>query len=218
MKGNNTSTNEGMKKTLFMVQFAVLLALLAIVAFTPLGSIPIGPIVATTFIIPVSITAIMLGTKAGTLMGFFGGCFSFIVWTFMPPPTSAAIAFLFTPFHSLGEFQGNFGSLLICFVPRILAGTFGGLVYTGISKKFPKKDILAFSLSAVVGSLTNTIGVLGGCALFFGSEYATITGKTVFAAILATVMTNGVLEALTGAVATSAICKPLKSFLKRSNF
>ena len=66
--------------TLFIVQFSILLAIEAIFCFTPLGSLPaMGPIVATLMMVPVIITAILLGTKAGTIMGAFAGLFSFIV-------------------------------------------------------------------------------------------------------------------------------------------
>ena len=152
------------KKTLFMVQFALLLAIEALFCFTALGSIPIGPIVATLAMVPVVITSILLGTKAGTLMGFFTGLFSFIVWTFMPPSPAA---FLFTPFYSLGELGGNFWSLVICFVPRILTGTVAGICYTAL-KRTKMKDFLVYGLSAFLGSLVNTLLVLGGIFLFFG--------------------------------------------------
>ncbi len=113
----------------------MLLAIEAVFCFTPLGSLPIGPMVATFAMLPVIVAAILLGTGAGTLMGFFAGLFSFLVWTFMPPPTSAMFAFIYTPFYSLGEFQGNGWSLVVCFLPRILTGTFAGLTYSGLSKK-----------------------------------------------------------------------------------
>jgi uncharacterized membrane protein len=83
-------------KVLFLTQFSVLLAIEAVVCFTPLGSLPaIGPIVATLSHIPVIVTAILLGTAAGAGMGFFFGLFSFLVWTFAPP--SPVVAFVFTP-------------------------------------------------------------------------------------------------------------------------
>lgn len=116
----------------------MLLAIEAVFCFTPLGSLPIGPMVATFAMLPVIVAAILLGTGAGTLMGFFAGLFSFLVWTFMPPPTSAMFAFIYTPFYSLGEFQGNGWSLVVCFLPRILTGTFAGLTYSGLSKALVK--------------------------------------------------------------------------------
>ena len=66
-----------------MVQFSILLALEVIMCFTPLGSIPIGPMVATLAMIPVILTGILLGVGAGAAMGFCAGLFSFIVWTFI---------------------------------------------------------------------------------------------------------------------------------------
>ena len=56
-----------------MVQFSILLALEVIMCFTPLGSIPIGPMVATLAMIPVILTGILLGVGAGAAMGFFAG-------------------------------------------------------------------------------------------------------------------------------------------------
>ena len=204
------------KTTLTIVQFGVLLAIEAIFCFTPLGSIPaLGPIVATLGMIPVIITAILLGTKAGSLMGGFAGLFSFLVWTFAPPVP--IVAFIFTPFYSLGEFSGNFGSLLICFIPRILVGTVAGLAYKGMSKAMPGKNVLCFSLSAVLGSLTNTFGVMGGIWLFFGNQYSSIGGAAMLFIVGTTILFSGIPEAVVSAIAASAVCKPLKSALSKRN-
>lgn len=211
---NFSTKKSNQSRTLTLVQFGVLLAIEALFCFTPLGSLPaIGPIVATLAMVPVIITALLLGTKAGTLMGAFAGLFSFLVWTFTPP--SPVVAFVFTPFYSLGEFQGNVGSLLICFVPRILSGTVAGLVYHKASGRFPKKDILNFSLSAVLGSLTNTIGVMGGIWLFFNHQYSTLVGETLLVVIATTILTSGIPEAIVSALLASAVCKPLKGLLSK---
>ena len=199
-----------------LVQFAILLAIEAIFCFTPLGSLPaLGPIVATLAMIPVVITALMLGTKAGSLMGGLAGLFSFMVWTFMPP--SPIVAFVFTPFYSLGEFSGNFGSLLICFVPRILVGTVTGLAYNSFSKVMPNKNVLCFSLSAALGSLTNTFGVMGGIWLFFGNQYSSIAGGAMLLIIGSTILFSGIPEAVVSAIAVSAVCKPLKIMLGKND-
>ena len=201
-------------KTLFMTQFAILLAIEALFCFTPLGSLPaLGPIVATLAMIPVVITALLLGTKAGTLMGACAGLFSFIVWTFMPP--SPIAAFVFTPFYSLGEFSGNFGSVLICFVPRILVGTITGLTYSVLSKRLPSKNVLCLSLSAALGSLTNTFGVMGGIWLFFGNQYSSLAGGAMLVIIGTTVLTSGIPEAIISTVAASAVCQPMKIILSK---
>ncbi|NLM46423.1 MAG: ECF transporter S component [Firmicutes bacterium] len=201
------------KKTLFLAQFSLLLAIEAIVCFTTLGSLPIGPIVATLSHIPVIITAIMLGTKAGAAMGFFFGLFSFIVWTFVPP---SPIAFVFTPFYSLGQFQGNFWSLVICFVPRILIGVVTGGVYNALVKR---SRVLAHVLSGVLGTLVNTFLVLGGIYVFFGQSYASAIGaeySVLLNLIGMAVLTNGVPEAILGGFVALAVGMPLRQFVRRS--
>lgn len=200
-------------KILFMVQFAVLLAIEIIFCFTPLGSLPaFGPIVATLSAVPVVITAVLLGTKAGTLMGFFFGLFSFIVWTFMPP--NPAMAFIFTPFYSFGDFSGNIGSLLICFVPRILVGTVAGLVYSALSKKLKKNSIVSYAAAGAAGSFINTVLVMGGIWLFFGEPYSGLVGLPILAIIGTTVLTSGIPEAVVSGILAPAVCKPLQSIIK----
>jgi len=208
------------RKILFVTQFALLAAIEAIVCFTPLGSLPaIGPIVATLSHIPVIITAIMLGTFAGTAMGFLFGLFSFIVWTFMPP--SPVVAFIFTPFYGVGEAGGSALSLLICFVPRILIGVVAGLVFKGLEKALQKKKNtgpLVYGLSGFLGSMTNTLLVLGGIYLFFGRDYAAAIGKgfdLILGIIGMTILTSGIPEAVLAAVLVYAICKPLKHLLEK---
>ena len=193
-----------------MTQFAILLAIEAIFCFTPLGSLPIGPMVATLAMLPVCITAVLLGPKAGTLMGFFAGLFSFIVWTFMPP--NPVTAFVFTPVAPAVavEFTGNFWSLVICFAPRILAGTVTGFISRAMLKKNPDRDVLSYTVSAAAGSIVNTIGVMGGIWLFFGGQYESIAGDVMLAIIGTTVLTNGIPEAIIAALATAAVCKPLR--------
>jgi uncharacterized membrane protein len=200
-------------KTLFLAQFALLLAILAIFCFTPLGSIPIGPMVATLAMIPIIITGIVMGAKAGLLMGFFGGLFSFLVWTFMPP--SPPVAFVFTPFYSLGDIKGNALSLVICFVPRMLVGLVSALIYKAFKRvKNPTRQtrILQFGLSGLCGSIVNTVLVLGGIWAFFGAPYTAALGleyAAIFGLIGTTILTNGIPEAIISALAAYFICLPV---------
>lgn len=195
---------------LFLTQFGILLAIEAIFCFTPLGSLPaFGPIVATLGMIPVVITAILLGTGAGTLMGFFAGLFSFLVWTFAPP--NPLTAFVFTPFHSLGEMSGGIASLFICFVPRILVGTVAALVYRGFTR-LGKKN-LAYWLAGICGSMVNTLLVMGGIYIFFGQQYMQaldLPYALILTIIGTTVLTSGIPEAIISAVAAFFVCRPIQ--------
>lgn len=201
------------KKVRYLVFFAIIVAVEAIFCFTPLGSIPIGPLVATLAMIPVCITGVLLGVRAGTVMGFIAGLFSFIVWTFMPP---SFMAIAFTPFYKveLGNvtFGGNWLSLVICFVPRILTGTVAGLIYKAIGEKSNKNAIkvTGAALAGIAGSVVNTVGVLGGIALFMNSEFSAIYamsefGATTIASVIGvTILTNAIPEAILSGIVTPA--------------
>lgn len=193
-----------------VVYFAFLLAFEIFFCFTPLGSIPIGPIVATLSMIPVILSGLLFGKKAGALMGFFAGLFSFLIWTFMPP--MPAMAFIFTPFYNFGDMNGNIFSLIICFVPRILTGLFAALSFDFFSKIFKdKKRFLKIVLSSVIGSLTNTFGVLGFIFLFFGTQYEKIMGQTILIILSTIILTNGVPEAIISTIISVLIFKILKN-------
>ena len=143
-------------------------------------------------------------------MGAITGLFSFIVWTFTPPTPIAA--FVFSPFYTLGEYQGNFFSIVICFLPRILVGTVSGVLYNALSKSM-KNNVMAMVIASVVGSLVNTFGVMLGIWAFFGDQYASIAGQGILLIIGSTVLTNGIPEAIVAGVLCPAICKPVKKFI-----
>jgi uncharacterized membrane protein len=203
------------KKVLQLVQFSLLLAIEVIFCFTPLGSLPaIGPVVATLAHIPVIITAISMGTTAGTLMGLAFGLMSVFKWSFMPP--NPLLAFVFTPFYSLGQIHGNIGSLLISVVPRTLIGTVAGVV----AKKFEGKSF-GFELAGLLGTLTNTFLVMGGIYVFFGAQYADVlklsnASSALLYAIWLTILTNGIPEAIVGAICARFIGKPLRKINARN--
>lgn len=209
------STTKKKVNVLFLVQFALLLALEAIFCFTPLGSIPIGPLVATLAMLPVIVTGILLGPLAGSAMGAAAGLFSFLVWTFMAP--NPITAFVFTPAYP----PGNFWSLVICFLPRILTGTVAGLSFrllSHLTNRFRFKNGLVYGLSGVLGSMTNTLLVMLGIYLFFGKEYAASLGMSfqlLLGAIGTTIATNGVLEAAVSALVSYGVCFPLNKIMRR---
>lgn len=107
------------KKTFEMVLTALFTAIIIIMAFVPyLGYINLVVIKATLIHVPVIIGSIVLGPKKGGFLGFVFGCTSLINNTFNP----SLLSFAFSPFYSVGEIGGNFFSVIICFVPRILVG------------------------------------------------------------------------------------------------
>lgn len=198
-----------------MTQLAILLAIEVIIAFVPmLGSIPIGPMVATTAHIPVILAGVLLGTSGGAILGFAFGLLSFIVNSFVTPTITS---FVFTPIVSLGDAQGNFWSIIICFVPRILLGVFAGLIFQWL-KKVDLKGSWSYIVTGVVASMLHTVMVLLGIYVFFKDTYAQAAGmaaELLLGAIGTVIATNGVLEAVLAAIVTIAVAKPVTMIMKR---
>ena len=200
-------------KTKNLTLFAFFLAVELVLLFTPLGFLRIGPLSATLMHIPVIIASITMGWKYGACLGLVFGLCS--VWnaTFAPSITS----FCFSPFMSFGEYQGNFSSLIIAIVPRILIGLLSALVYSALRKRNINEhgSIIA---SALTGSFVNTVLVLGLIYIFFGASYAAVTNisyEALIGVLMGVVFTNGIAEAVIGCIVALTVCKALKPMLRK---
>jgi uncharacterized membrane protein len=206
-----TRTRELVEVSLFV---AIIVALWAIPF---LGYIPLGFTRATTIHIPVIIGSILLGPKKGALLGFVFGLTSLWTNTFSPTLTS----FTFSPFYSVGDVSGNFFSLIICFVPRILVGVVPYYVYQLMSKLSKKAQSLSLAVAGVAGSLTNTLLVMNMIYLFFSKPYAAAKNVSVdalYGLILSIIGINGVPEAIAAGVISAAVCKVLmKAHVRKEN-
>lgn len=207
------STHEHASKTLGMVQVALFAALIIILSFTPfLGYIPLGFTRATIIHIPVIIGSLMLGPKKGAFLGFVFGLTSFINNTINPTATS----FVFTPFFELGEVHGGMGSVIICFIPRILVGVIPYYVYQGLNR-VTGKQTLSLAAAGLSGALTNTLLVMNLIYVFFREAYASanhVAAEAVYAFILSIIGINGIPEAIVAAVLVSLICRILFKYLR----
>lgn len=205
-------------KTKELVLMAMFKAIIIAMAFVPyFGYIPLGFMNATIIHIPVIIGAIVLGPKKGAFLGGVFGLTSMINNTFNPNLTS----FVFSPFYSVGDVHGNFASIIVCMVPRILIGVVAYYVYKGMLKlfaKFKAKSIAALAVAGVAGSLTNTLLVMNGIYFLFGSSYAAAKGiafEALYGVILGVIGTQGVPEAIVAAVLVMGIGKALLVAVKK---
>ncbi len=208
--------NERMKKTRRLTLISLFVAIELLVGLTPnLGFIRVNVFTITIIHIPVIIGAVCLGPKVGGLLGFVFGLTSFMNATFFNVnPIESPV---FTPFYGNSAFPGNAWSLVICFLPRILVGVVAGWLFIALRRvKF--NEIVSLSIVGIVGSLTNTVLVLGGIYLFFGQPYAAaydMAFEALLGAMFAVFTTNGLIEAGIALVATAAIAKALLAFMRR---
>lgn len=206
------------KKTQELVLTSMFTAIIIAMAFVPyLGYIPLGFMNATIIHIPVIVGAIVLGPVKGAFLGFVFGITSMINNTFNPNVTS----FVFSPFYSGAVADGNFGSIIVCMVPRILIGVVAYYVYAGIMKLLKgrkKGTVPALAAAGVAGSMTNTILVMNLIYFLFGSSYAMARGgmslDALYGVILTVIGTQGVPEAIVAGVLVTAICKAMFKVMK----
>lgn len=206
------------KKTYQMVLTALFAAIIILMAFIPfLGYINLVVIKATLIHVPVILGSIILGPKKGAFLGFIFGCTSLINNTINP----SLLSFAFSPFYSVGETGGNFFSLIICFVPRILVGVVPYFVYIGIKKLCKNKnggEWLALPVAGVAGAVVNTLLVMNLIYFCFSEQFAAakqIAVSAVYNAIVGIIFANGIPEAIVAAILVTAIGKALLKVQRR---
>lgn len=110
-------------RTQQMVQLAILVAIMLIFAYTPLGYLKVGAIEITFMVLPVAIGAILLGPICGAILGGLFGLTSFIQ------------CFGASPFGALLLSLNPITTFITCMVPRILCGWLSGLIFQALLRK-----------------------------------------------------------------------------------
>ena len=175
----NTQKN----KTYRIAILGILSAFIIIQTFVPfLGNIPIPPLNPTIIHITVIVAAFVLSTKDGMLVGLVWGL-ARMVKAYTLPASPLDLLLWTNP--------------IIAVVPRVMVGLVAGLVFHAFLKR--KKEKVGMVIAAVLGSLTNTVLVLGFIALFYGNEYAkalNVDPSNLLKVLAGIVATNGIGEAV----------------------
>lgn len=201
-----------------MILLALFMAIIILMAFTPIGYIDLPIIKATLIHVPVIVGSVLLGPRKGAFLGFVFGATSVIKNTMMP----SALSFAFSPVIPVpGLDRGSPWALVICFVPRILVGVTPWLIYRLCDVITRRTGVLgqgvALVLAGCVGAMTNTVLVMGTIYMVFRDAYAAVQNvpvDAVLGVVLGVVATNGVMETIVAAVLTTALCIPLMRVLK----
>lgn len=195
-------TQVGVEKKINVRQMAIIGMLSAIsimLSMTPLGFIPIGPVNTTIMHIPVIIGSIIEGPMVGGILGLIFGLTSFMRAITTPSPTN----FMFM-------------NPIVSILPRVLMGIATYYIYKSVFKV--TKNLSASGLcSGFLGSIINTVGVLGLVYLLYAQRYVEAIGgdtSTAGAVILGIAATNGIPEAIVGALVVSGVVIILKKSKK----
>ena len=197
------------KDARWMAGVAMMAAIVVLLANTPLGMIPLVVTKATTVHIPVILGGVLLGPLAGGILGGVFGICSMISNTIAPVP--ASICFSPVLAVSMGGALSAVKALWVSLGCRILIGVVAGWLWI-LLKKLRASDMIALPVVGFIGSMTNTVTVMGSIFFLFRAEYAAANNKAVSAVfdfIMATVTGVGVMEALVALVLVAAIGKAL---------
>ena len=201
--------------TRWMVSVALMAAIVIVLANTPLGMIQLPIIKATTVHIPVIIGAVLLGPSAVAILGFVFGMCSMISNTMAP----TLLSFAFSPFMSTTGIPGALKAIWISVGCRILIGVAAGWLWILLSK-LKVNQVIALPIVGFVGSMVNTITVMGSIYLLFAQQYAEakdVAVTAVWGLVMGTVTASGIPEAIAAAVLVLALGKVLIQVFKKMN-
>lgn len=189
-----------------MTSMAILIGLIILLSFTPLGYIRIGVLEMTILVIPVAVGAILLGPVAGLILGLTFGLSSFFQ------------CFGFSAFGTTLMGINPLLTFIVCVIPRTFMGYLAGLIHYGLNKTKCNKSVTHI-ISNVSAALLNTILFMSLlCICFYHTEYIQtmvrdLNVSNVLHFIVLFVGINGLVEALISIFVGSAITLSLNKAL-----
>lgn len=193
----NNSIKVRKVKTVNLTTIGMLSAICVVLGLTGYGFIPLPGAKATIMHIPVIVGSIIGGPIVGMSIGLIFGIFS--IMQNITAPNLLSFAFI---------------NPLVSVLPRVLIGLTSYYVY---KLTFIKNHSLKIGLATVVGSITNTFGVLTMIYLLYAAKYAiakgidpSIAAKTIYGIAVI----NGVPEAIIAVIITIPVILAIKKIRK----
>ena len=185
---------------------ALMIAVMFLFGFTPIGTIQTGTLTITLMGIPVSIIACIFGPWMGLLAGTIWGFISILQAVLGMDAT----ALLLQSCVAKGEITALrywAGLICMCLIARMLVGFFTGLIHDAIKIK-DKKGYFATFISSACTALLNTILFMTTFCLFFYNtpaidQLGTFANPFVF--VFAIIGVNFIVEFIVNSLAGSTI-------------
>ena len=189
-------TNKVHKMTLT----AILMAIILVMSFTPLGYLRVGPVAITFLTIPVVIGAVLLGPWYGAFLGAVFGATRFST-CFGADPMGVALLSI-----------DPVATFFTCMVPRILIGVVTGLLFRALCRR-GHNNAFVLILTTLVGCLTNTVLFVSAVIFFFQSTY--FGGDSLGNIIVMFFTVNALLEVVVCGLVAAGCSKALSSVMLR---
>ena len=187
--------------TKYLVELALLVAVILLMAFTPIGYIKTLGLEITLIVIPVAVGAVTLGPTGGAILGGVFGVTSFIQ------------CFGMSAFGAILLGVNPFFTFLVCVPTRILEGWLTGLIYQGLRKSSLKSEV-SVTLANLCCPLLNTVLFMGTLVVLFAGTMREQFGMTkVIPFIVTFVGINGVVEAIVCFLVGTGVSISLKKAL-----
>ena len=210
MNNNQTSAvNNTANKTFttkYMVELAAMIAIIIIMAFTPLGYIKLPGLTITFLTIPVAVGAIILGPVGGLIFGL----------TSLYQAVTGGSVFTFALFNISPVF-----TIILTVVPRTLEGLLTGLIFK-VLHNIRSVQKVSYYIASLACPLLNTLLFMSTLvALFYRTDFIQ-TYVTKFAAsnpftfVIAFVGTQGAIEAVVCFVVASILSRTLYAVLVKN--
>ena len=176
---------------------SIISAIIAVMTIVPyLGYISYGLIEITTLHIVVIIGSVLMGWKYGALLGGVWGL-TCVIRASVLAAASPVFEIFINPFVSL--------------VPRIIVGIVAGSMFNLLKNKLKVGDGISAGISAIAGTLTNTLLVLSSMYFFGGmiSSYKDVFEllKTIWLTIIGV---NGLIELIMAIIVVPGIYTSVK--------
>lgn len=193
----------------WLTQLALLVAILLVMNYTPLGYLQVGPLSASLLSLPVAIGAMTMGPTAGALLGAVFGITSFLQAMEGKSLLSAAM-FNASPV----------GTFVVCVVSRVLMGLCAALLFKALCKLLPKQEKFCCFAGALLTAVLNTVFFMGALVLLFYDlpyvqELAQGMGATnVLMFVVLFVGVQAIVEWVLCCLVAGAVTVPVRKFLK----
>lgn len=205
---NMTNTK---KQTTYMVELALMVAIILLMSFTPLGYLKTPVLDVTLLTIPVAVGAVLLGPAGGAICGLAFGLTSF----YQALTASSVFSATLLGISPVGTF-------ITTIVPRVLEGLLTGLIFAGLHN-LPKTKKISYYVASLACPVLNTILFMSSLVIFFyNSDFiqglATNAGVTnPFSFVIVFVGTQGVIEAVICFLVASVVSRTLYPVVKKMN-
>ena len=192
----------------YMAQLALFIAIILVMKITGLSSIPVGPLNMTLTMVPIAIGAMLLGPRAGAILGFVYGCTSLYDAIAGKSPMTGFF-FQISPF----------GTIVLCVVLRILVGWLTGLLFKAVQKIDRTRSVCYF-VGGLAAPVINTVLFMGFIIVFFYQTEFVQNMVTKLGAsgpltlVVLMVGVQGLVEAATGLVIGGGVAKAVAYALK----